>query len=442
MKPQLLIGTTFSGSGKTTLTIGLLKALKERGMEVQSFKCGPDYIDPQYHSIATQRDSINLDSWMASEHHIQTIYNQYAADADVCVTEGMAGLFDGYRRMQGSSAEIAKILHIPIILVINARSSSYSIAPLLHGFKNFRKDIKIIGVIFNQVTSPAHYTYLKDICKDTGVESLGYLPYIENLRIPSRHLGLTQAVRQNMSELIEQIAESVNKYIDLDKLLNLCTRPFPCTYNLPYIQETPIEQIGTPRKKIAVARDAAFCFTYTENLRRLKEKGQLTFFSPLYSKALPEADFIYLPGGYPELFARQLHRNKKLMQQLNAYIENGGKVFAECGGMVYLTRSLITAKGTAYEMTGILPFTCTMANARLSQGYRSISYNGNTLRGHEFHYSNIINSDTPLAFLTQYNVKGNKTDTFLYRYKNLIAGYTHWYWGETDLMKLWEEFPE
>lgn len=438
MKSQLLIGAAVSGSGKTTLTIGLLKALKTRGMEVQSFKCGPDYIDPQYHSIATQRDSINLDSWMASEHHIQSTYNQYAEDADICIIEGMTGLFDGYKRMQGSSAEIAKILNIPIVLVINARSSAYSVAPLLYGFKHFRRDIKLIGVIFNQVVSPSHYTYLKDACKDAGVESLGYLPYIENLRIPSRHLGLTQTVKQNMNILIEQIAESVNKYIDIDKLLNLCTRPFPCSYNLPYIQETPIEQIDAPRKKIVVARDAAFNFTYTENLNRLREKGSLTFFSPLYSKELPEADFIYLPGGYPELFARQLHRNKKLMQQLHTYIEDGGKVFAECGGMSYLTRSLITAKGTSYEMTGILPLTCTMADARLHQGYRYMEHNGTILRGHEFHYSSIMHPDNLSAFLPQYNTKGNKTDTPIYRYKNLIAGYTHWYWGETDLMKLWE----
>lgn len=438
MKPQLLISSVSSGSGKTLFTLGLLRALKERDMEVQSFKCGPDYTDPHYHTIATGREVANLDRWMASKHHIQSIYNQYAEDADICITEGMMGLFDGYKRMQGSSAEIAKLLNIPIILVINARSAAYSIAPLLYGFKNFRRDVRIIGVIFNQVASLSHYNYLKDACKDAGIESLGYLPYSEKLRMPTRYQGFTLTVKQGINDLITQVTEQINQSVDIDKLLNLSTRPFPCAYNLPYIQETPIEQIGISRKKIAIARDAAFCFTYAENLNRLKEKGALTFFSPLYSKELPEADFIYLPGGYPELFARQLHRNKKLMQQLHAYIENGGKVFAECGGMAYLSRELITARGTSYEMTGILPVTCTMANARLHQGYRYIEYNGNILHGHEFHYSNIMNSDNLSPFLPQYNSKGNKTETPLYRYKNLITGYTHWYWGETDLMKLWE----
>lgn len=438
MKPQLLISSVSSCSGKTLLTLGLLRALKERGMEVQSFKCGPDFTDPHYHTIATGRSTANLDRWMASKHHIQSVYNQYAEDADVCITEGMMGLFDGYKRMQGSSAEIAKLLNIPVILVINARSAAYSIAPLLYGFKNYRRDIKIIGVIFNQVASLSHYNYLKDACKDAGIESLGYIPYSDKLRMPTRYQGFTLTAKQTISEAILQMAELINKSVDIDKLLNLCTRPFPCAYNLPYIQETPIEQIDVPRNQIAVARDAAFCFTYTENLNRLKEKGSISFFSPLYSKELPEADLIYLPGGYPELFARQLHRNKKLMQQLHTYIENGGKVFAECGGMAYLTHALITARGTSYEMARVLPFTCTMADARLHQGYRYIEYNGSVLRGHEFHYSSIMNTDTFPPFLPQYNSKGSMTDASLYRYKNLIAGYTHWYWGESDLMKLWE----
>ena len=156
MKPQVLIGAVNSGSGKTTLTVGLLRALKKRGLQVQPFKCGPDYIDTQYHTIAADRDSINLDAWMASRQHVQFVYNRYAENADVCVTEGVMGLFDGYRRMQGSSAEMARLLNVPVVLVVNARATAYSVAPVLYGFKHFRPAPKIVGVIFNQVSSPAH----------------------------------------------------------------------------------------------------------------------------------------------------------------------------------------------------------------------------------------------------------------------------------------------
>lgn len=440
MKPQLLIGAINSASGKTLLAVGLLRMLKHRGLQAQPFKCGPDYIDPQYHVAASGREAVNLDTWLASKQHIQQIYNQYAEDADACIAEGMMGLFDGYRRTQGSSAEIAKLLNLPVVLVVNARSLAYSAAPTLYGFKHFHAAPRIIGVIFSQVTSASHYAFLKEACADAGLECLGYLPADESLRMPSKYMALTQAAKQEMDELAERAAALVEKHIEVDKLLNLCIRPFPCPYRLPYVQDMQADCVRQtePRLQIAVARDAAFNFIYHENLDRLREVGKITFFSPLYSKGLPKADMVYLPGGYPELFARQLHRRKAMMEQLRNYAESGGKIWAEGGAITLLSRSITTQRGTTYEMANILPLTCTLENARLYAGYRTTEYNGTSLRGHEYHYSALSTPDVLPAVSQLYNVRGNKVGTPLYRYKNVIAGYTHWYWGETDILKLWE----
>lgn len=442
MKPQLLIGAATSGSGKTTFTMGLLRALKKRSLRVQPFKCGPDYIDTQFHTLAADSESVNLDTWMSSNTHVQHLYNKYGEGADVCVTEGVMGLFDGYRRMEGSSAEIAKLLNIPVILVVSARSTAYSVAPLIYGFKHFNPSVKIAGVVFNQVSSPSHFSFLREACADAGVECLGYLPATEGLKIPSRHLGLTLTAKRAMNILIDQAAELVEKHVDIDKLLSICNRSFPCQYTLPYSSEAGVENFSPSGKKlrIAIARDPAFNFTYRENIARLLEVGNITYFSPVYGSDLPQADLIYLPGGYPELFARQLHRRKKLMEALKAYAEDGGKILAECGGMMFLTRSLTARQGgTAYAMSGVLPLDCTMVGARLHLGYRHLKYNGLELRGHEFHYSNVVVPDAMLSVAKQFNAKGAEVNTPLYRYKNVIAGYTHLYWGETDILKLWNE---
>lgn len=184
--------------------MGLLRTLKKRGLQVQPFKCGPDYIDTQFHAIASGRPSINLDTWMMHHHHMQRIYNLYAENADVCVTEGVMGLFDGYSRDKGSAAEIANLLNLPVVLVINARAAAYSVAPMLWGFKHFAQKVKIAGVIFNQVSSASHYAFLKDACTDAGIEALGYIPFADELYIPSRHLGLTVTSKSSMNDVAEK----------------------------------------------------------------------------------------------------------------------------------------------------------------------------------------------------------------------------------------------
>lgn len=442
MKPQFMIAAPTSGSGKTIFMMGLLHILQKRGMKVQPFKCGADCIDPLYHSIITGNDSINLDLSLASRTHIQSLYNRYGEQADLCITEGVMGLYDGYRRMQGSCAEIAHILNIPILLLVNARTTAYSVAPLLYGFRHFNPTTRIAGVIFNQVASLAHFSILKEACSDAGVECLGYIPFLENINLPSRHQAVTLTEKQSILSIASQISSQIEKYIDIDKLLNLCTRIFPCPYTLPYTSESGVERIHyskSKRMKIAIAHDPAFCFLYKENIRQLAKLGTITYFSPIYGNALPKADLVYLPGGYPELFARQLYRRKKLMQQIKTYAESGGKILAECGGMVLLSHSLtIKDKGTAYAMADVLPFDCTTVDTHLTVGYRRMSRKGTEWKGYEFHYSTLLNPDALPADISLYTPTGTETSTHMYRYKNVVAGFTRWYWGEANVLNLWE----
>ena len=431
MKPQLMIGAASSGSGKTTFTMGILRALKNRGLKVQPYKCGPDYIDTKFHTLASGNESVNLDTWLGSENHVRKLYQDYGNQADVCVVEGVMGLFDGHQRMQGSSAELAGLLDIPVILLVNAKSTAYSVAPLICGFKNFSPMVWIAGVVFNQVSSTSHYEHLKAACQDVGVECLGYLPFSKDLKVPSRHLGLSLGAKKRMDEQIARTAELITRHVDLDRLLECCQTRWI---------EGKERSLGKGPLKIAVAKDAAFNFIYRENLEQLHRLGTVTFFSPLKGDDLPDADLVYLPGGYPELFAHRLQKHHRLMNALKEYAEQGGKVLAECGGMIYLCRSLTNRKGDKqYPMSDVLPLDCTMVGAKLHLGYRKMQIGGNEWKGHEFHYSDVTEPMALPSVAIQMNAKGIKVNTPLYRYKNVIAGYTHWYWGENNILDLWEQ---
>lgn len=430
MKSQILIGAMSSGSGKTTLTLGLLRALKNRGLSVQSFKCGPDYIDKKYHELASGVDAINLDLFLSSPQHVEDIYTKYTSISDVAVTEGVMGLFDGYNKMEGSSAQIAELLDIPIILILNAKSMAYTVAPILYGLKNFHKGLNLVGVIFNMVNTESHYKFLSDACVDAGVTPLGYLPKNEELSVPSRHLGLS--IDQNLlfDQFADKAADFIEKHIDIDLLLSLTKQPLKA-----------IEITNTEKKslsiKIAIAKDEAFNFFYHENIEYLKQIGTVSFFSPIKDDKLPDADFVYLPGGYPELFAKELSENISMIESIRIYVEQGGKLLAECGGMMYLSSTITDCNGVAYPMVNIFNQKATMESMKLKLGYRKFEYQNMELKGHEFHYSSI---DSPLnSIVEQYNARDMAVDTKLLRYKNVIAGYTHLYWAEADnLMDLFK----
>lgn len=422
---QFLIAATASNSGKTTLSLGLARALYKRGLKVQPFKCGPDYIDTKYHAAAALTPSINLDTFLMSESHLRDLFAGYAQNKDACIVEGVMGLFDGYDKMRGSSGHIAQLLDIPVILVINAAAMAYSCVAILTGFKNFVPDINIAGVIFNFVSSAGHYSYLQTAAQDAGVEPLGWLPKNAAIQVPSRHLGL--AIENAGDEFAAQAAELMEQHVDIDRLLALTAKAIPPPPAVPAV---------TPGNlKIAVAQDAAFNFIYHENLRALERLGRVTYFSPLNDAALPQADLVYLPGGYPEMHLERLSRNKPMLQSLRDYIEQGGKLWAECGGMLYLGRAVSDANGVEWPMAGVFPYKATMQNAKLTLGYRSFTYNGTPCAGHEFHYSTVINP--PPSLTQQYNAQDEPVNTGLWRYKNALAGYTHIYWAEhNQLLRL------
>jgi cobyrinic acid a,c-diamide synthase len=422
MKSAFLISATSSGCGKTTVSLGLMRALVRKYISVQPFKCGPDYIDTQFQSIAAERDSINLDLFMSSEQHVRAMFSHYSEDTVVSIVEGVMGMFDGFDKMKGSSADIARVLDIPVILLINAASTAYSVAATIYGFTRFCPDVKVAGVVFNRVASENHYSFLKNACEDVGVESFGYLKKNTALQMPSRHLGLTLSSRDVMNKFIDLAADEVEKNIDIDSLVEVTSR-----------RGFPKEKLTVPvlqNLKVAVARDEAFCFIYPVNLNLF---GKIIYFSPLHDQRLPEADLVYLPGGYPELFAKELSENFEMRNEIKAFAEKGGRILAECGGLIYLCDEIDGEK-----MCGVFPLKATMKDSKLSLGYRTIEFPHATLKGHEFHYSHIIDPLSIPGIATQQNAKGLKVDTPVYKYKNTIAGYTHLYWAETDILKLWE----
>lgn len=437
-----MIAAPTSGSGKTMISRGLMALLTKKGLKVQPFKCGPDYIDIKYHAAVCGRPSINLDTFMASKEHVRKLYARYAGNADACITEGMMGMFDGYDRDKGSSAEITELLHLPVILVVDAKSAAYSMAPLLSGFIHFRPEVQIAGVIFNRVGSPRHYEMLQEVCTDLNITCLGYLPNNEQLEQVSRYLGLNFSQTEDANAL-DLLTDLLEKHVDWQLLLEKTSLPTP---------EQQHEEAKEPGNlHILVARNKeSFSFLYEEHLEILRGLGTVSFFNPEHNRCIsPKANFIYLPGGYPENRSRELSWSWRAKNSIRKYIEAGGKVLAECGGMIYLSRA-IEYDGWLYDensddsaqMVGIFPFYISgkRENAKLTLGYRQFDYNNQHLRGHEFHYTQFgevgKEFSIPDSIAQVYNAKGQKVQTPVFRYKNVIASYTHLYWGEIDIMKL------
>jgi cobyrinic acid a,c-diamide synthase len=426
MKPQLLIAAPSSNSGKTTVTLGLLRLLKNKGYHVQPFKCGPDYIDTKHHALAAHKPSINLDTFMMSADHVKNVYHKYSKPADITIVEGVMGLFDGANKMQGSSAEIAMLLNIPVILVVNAKAMAYSVAPLIYGFKQFDPRLKIAGVIFNFVNTESHYQFLKDACDDIGVEALGYIPANDSIRIPSRHLGLAISEENDYEKIIQQAAEQLEKTVLIKRLLEICSTGSTAAITnkkatVPVLQK---------KINISIAKDAAFNFMYQENIEILNQLGQVTFFSPMKDHSLPATDLLYLPGGYPELYAEELSTNHAMKTSIHAFCENGGKAIAECGGMMYLGKELLDKEGKKYSMVNFLDIETSMQHAKLSLGYRNIVVDRLSFNGHEFHYSTCSEKSTIASMGEVFNAKGMKVNSPIYQQKNVIASYIHFYWGE------------
>ncbi|MCX7914356.1 MAG: cobyrinate a,c-diamide synthase [Thermodesulfovibrionales bacterium] len=435
----LIIAGTHSGCGKTTIAMGLMAACKSKGLRVQPFKCGPDYIDAGHHRAITSIASRNLDLWMCGENYVKECFYEHSKRADISIIEGVMGLYDG---KEGTST-LAKLLEVPIVLVIDAYGMAESVGPIVKGFKDWSDEasVDLRGIIFNRVGSEKHFLRLKKSIK-SNVEVLGYLPRSHDLIIPHRHLGLIVAEENSVKpHNIEKLIEVVSKNIDIDALITISEIKESKSY---FPINTPFKDRWLqPLKKIALAYDKAFCFYYEDNLDILRDfYGEIIPFSPIADSSLPAGiDAIYLGGGYPELFARELSNNRSLLKEIYDWSQSEMPLYAECGGLMYLSEGIYDLEGEFHRMVGVFPFkTFIRVNRSPSLGYREVTLKedifiapkGSILRGHEFHYSDIKDRSKIVNIKKIYSVKdngGNILGDEGFLYKKTFASYIHLHFG-------------
>lgn len=393
------IAGTHSGVGKTTLTLGLLAALRARGIRVQPFKCGPDFIDAGHHEPAAGRQSRNLDTWMMGAAAVRTAYRRATRDVDAAVVEGVMGLFDGAssRSPEGSTAHVCALLDLPVVLVVDAGSMARSIAALVKGFATFDPAVRVIGVIANRVGSERHAALLREALETAEQPPLlGSIPKNSAWTIPERHLGLvTAAERSGDSGRYAELGKIMAARVDLDRLWTLCRRSVPEGDDPP----PTVIRARSARPRLGVALDEAFQFYYPETLDLLRDQGvEPVFFSPLRDKTLPgELAGLYLGGGYPELYAERLSSNREMLRCVGEFAARGRPVYAECGGLMYLCESLRDGAGRAWPLCGVLPLRTRMQPRLQRLGYVEAETlhdgffgpKGTVLRGHEYHWSDI-----------------------------------------------------
>ena len=431
--PRLVIAGTHSGAGKTTVTLAILAALQQRGRQVQAFKAGPDFIDPGHHSMVTGRSSRNLDGWMLGEAVNRDIFMRAAAGADLSIVEGMMGLFDGSSPLNeiGSTAELAKQLDAPVLLVIDGSAMARSAAAMVSGYAKFDPAVRVVGVLFNRVSSEGHYRLLKEaVEQETDVVAVGYLRPDPAVTIAERHLGLSTAMERRTDELYSQLAKAAVEMIDLDRieaLARMCKE-------LPAPASQPVIRNQGRTVRIGVAQDQAFCFYYHDNLELLEAEGaELVTFSPMNDQVLPDVDMLYLGGGYPELHGKALADNVSMRTAIRQFAERGGTIYAECGGMMYLTQAIRDFAGTSHEMVGLFPAEAVMQKSSMTLGYRTISCSrhcilgeaGMTARGHEFHYSTLISKGSLDYACGLRDAQGDSKGSDGLVMGNTLALYTH-----------------
>jgi cobyrinic acid a,c-diamide synthase len=432
--PRLLIGGVSSGVGKTTVTVGLCRALQRRGLAVQLFKCGPDYLDPTYHRRVSRRAVHNLDSWLMGPRALRATLTRVAATADISVIEGVMGLFDGASptALTGSSAEIARLTETPIVLVVDASGMARSVSALAKGFACFEPGIAPAGVICNRVGSAGHLELLRR-AQLREVPVLGGLCVQSTLEFPERHLGLFAAQELDAEPLFEAWADEVDARCDLDALIALARAAPPLTAaEAPSLRRERVCRIG-------VAQDAAFHFYYEANLRLLERFGaELVPFSPLDDAALPELDGLYIGGGYPELHGARLQQNHGMRAAIRAHAARGKPLYAECGGLMYLSTAIVDRNGARHEQVGLIDGVALMQDKLQALGYVEVETRcasplgaaGARYRGHQFRYSS-YDTATPPAALAVRSARTGETHTEGYGGGNILGTYVHGHWAET-----------
>lgn len=449
----IVIAAPHSGSGKTTITLGILELLKRRGLVVAPFKVGPDFIDTGYHRAVTGRQSINLDGWMCPPQFVRETFSRNTRGVDVAVIEGVMGLFDGIggNSDEGSTAQVAKLLDAPVVLVVDARGQARSIAALVKGFAEFDPAVRIAGLILNQVGSDAHASILREAIRSAvpGVQVVGCIGRNDSILIPSRHLGLVTIEDNPLSPYyLHQLARFVGDQIDLDLLLRIgdtCGEPV----SLPSLPSPTATRVP-----LAVARDSAFCFMYEDNVRLLREAGaEIETFSPINDEGLPaDAAGLYLPGGYPELFAEPLAENFAMKNSIRSAVERGMPVYAECGGFIYLTKGVIEPDELAprrkvggskiRHFVGLFPVTTTMLPQRKALGYREVETVADTFlgpagsraRGHEYHYSEMEGMPPGIERVYRLGRRGKDLGSEGFRIGSCLASYVHIHFGSNPSM--------
>ena len=432
---QFLLAAPRSGSGKTTMTCALLMALKRRGCAPCAFKSGPDYIDPMFHRAVLGVESRNLDLFFSAPETVRTLYAKGAAGHGAAVCEGAMGFYDGLGGVsdRASAWHLADTLGLPVLLVVEPKGQSLTLAAELKGLDSFRTPSHIAGILLNNCTARMHALLAPMLEEETGLPVLGFLPKLPEAVIGSRHLGLyTAAEVENLQQKLALLADAVEEHIDWPRLLALCEKEPPA---LPARAETP-----PARVRIAVAQDEAFCFTYAETLEAFRDAGaEVVFFSPLRDTALPEnIGGLYLPGGYPELHARELSENTSLLREIKRKIESGLPTAAECGGFLYLGQSLTDAEGQSWPMVGVLPGEAKDAGRLVRFGYATLSADsdsmlfraGESFPIHEFHHWDSTANGVALA--AKKPVGGAEWRCGFVN-EHFYAGFPHLYWAGTPL---------
>ncbi len=417
-EPRMLIAADRSSAGKTTIAVGLMSVFSKEGYVVQPFKVGLDYIDPSYHSEVTGRFSRNLDGFLMNRHAIIEVFSHAIRGADIGIIEGVRGLYEGLESLSdvGSTAQIAKMLHTPVILVIDARSITRSTAALVKGYHSFDRRIDIRGVILNNIGSPTHATKAKEAIEHyTGIEVVGQVPRNDSMHLAMRHLGLVPASEglkrdSAFRKQLENIEDIVQSCVDVDKVLEIAksAEQLPRVTPKAFVSSHKGHIAHKSRVHIGVAYDEAFNFYYHDLFDLFSLNGtDIVFFSPLHDKEVPNVDGIYIGGGYPELFADELERNHSMRDSIASRAQSGVPIFAECGGLMYLTESL-TYGGRTSKMAGVIPANTNMMNKRVI-GYVAgttirdtvIGGKGTRFRGHEFHYSELTDLSNKPKFAFQ-----------------------------------------
>lgn len=428
-RPRIVIAGTNSGVGKTTIVAGLLAALTETGRAVQAFKVGPDYIDPGFHKMASGRDCYNLDTWLVPREKLSPFFVDMAETADLSIIEGVMGLYDGGREGVSSTAQIAKDLKAPVVLVIDCKAMGESAAAIAKGFCDYDREVPFAGVILNRLGSDNHEHMIRVALDKLGIPVIGAIRRNDKMHSPERHLGLTPVTEIDPTEAIQTIKEAVQVMVDLDAFVKIAEG----APDVAVAEQAKAR--ATKKARIGIAMDEAFSFYYPASLKALEEAGaELVYFSPLKDASVPDVDGIMLGGGFPEMFLEELQNNASMKASFREVAAKGMPIYAECGGLMYVTEQVSDFEGNTYDMVGLVPATCHMQEKLQRVGYVAATAKSNTillsggetLRGHEFHFSTMEPTveDFPWAFDL---VGGRKNDHYIggYAKDNVLASYLH-----------------